>query len=800
MVTIQTRNKKKRNGFRLRRIDTMLVRMIRNSKGQFAAVVTIIIMGIAIFTALNMTSVNMNNTVGIYYEQNHFADLFLQTEPVPGQKPEELEDLAGVESAMGRISVDVPMITDDENERVNLRLLTATGEEDELNRSTILKGRMISDRGKEIMLIEQFAKARHIDTGDEIEIQAAGTRYTLEVTAIVANPEYIYLMENTQSIMPDEENFGVGYISELFGQQITDLTGSFNEILISYEESAAEEALIDRVEDALDRYGVKQTVKQKDQLSNSVINQELTQLDSMANSIPILFLLVAGLILMMMLARLVKKDRIKIGVLKAIGYRNSQVLFHYVKYAVISGFIGGITGSLLGMALAGGMTRLYLSYFHIPLLRVEFYYSYLVYAVLLSVVFCSLSGIIGARGAMKIAPADAMHSEAPKSGRRILLEKLPFFWKHLSFSNKMISKNIFRNKKRTLFVLAGITLTYSMMLFTSSMPDVMNQMMNEHFREFQKMDYNISFRSPVRQEAARDLEHLIDVEHIEGKLEYPFELSNGNKKQAVSMIGLDRDTKFYAFHDITGNQTEIPEKGMLITENLANALDVGKGDLVRIKSYFPGKEDVYIQIIGVIKQTLGINAYMDIGTMGETLLEKNLINGIYADSKDPDINEKLIRASNIASIMSIADMRAVYDKYMTMMALSIGSMVIFSGILGFCIVYNATIVSLGERELEFSSLRVLGFSKLEIFFMIVRENNIITVLGILLGIPVGFLMAEYSTAAFSTDMYTLDMSPTPNALIMAGVYTIVFVLLAQLATYRKIRKLDFLQALKNRES
>jgi putative ABC transport system permease protein len=150
--------------------------------------------------------------------------------------------------------------------------------------------------------------------------------------------------------------------------------------------------------------------------------------------------------------------------------------------------------------------------------------------------------------------------------------------------------------------------------------------------------------------------------------------------------------------------------------------------------------------------------------------------------------------------MSIADTRAVYEKYMTMVALSVGSMVVFSGILGFCIVYNATIVSLGEREMEFSSLRVLGFSKREIFSMIVRENNIITILAILLGVPVGNLFAEYSSTAFSTDIYTLDMSPTLNALIMAGVYMVIFVLLAQLATYRKIKGLDFLQALKNREA
>ncbi len=799
MVSGQKKNKSGK-GFRLRKTDTMLVRMIGQSKGQFIAVLTIIVMGITTYTALNMTSVNMNNTVETYYRENNFADLFVQTAPIPGQLPEKLENIRGIRTAQGRITMDVPLVTDDGKERVNLRLITTTGSEKELDRSTLLKGKMISGKGSEVMLIEQFAKARGIDVGDKIKIQAGGVQRTLEVAAIVANPEYIYLMENGQSIMPDDKNFGVGYVPEQFGQQIAGLPGNFNEILIRYEDGVDEEALIDDVENALDLYGVRQIVKQKDQLSNSIIEQELTQLDSMADTIPILFLLVAGLILMMMLARLVKKERIKIGVLKAIGYRDRQVLFHYVKYALISGILGGALGSVLGMALAGGMTRLYLEYFHIPLLRIEFYYSYLAYAVLLSAAFCALSGMIGARGALKIAPADAMRAEAPKTGKRILLEKLPFFWKCLSFSSKMISKNIFRNKKRTLFVLAGITLTYAMMLFTSSMPDVMNQMMNEHFKEFQKMDYNISFRSPVGKEAVRDMTHLIDVDYIEGKLEYPFELTNGNKKQAVSIIGLSRDTKFYSFRGAGGEKKEIPKQGLLITENLAKALDVKTGDMILVKSYIPNRDDVSLPVKGIIKQALGINAYMDIDAMGEALLEKNLINGVYADSRDPNINEELIRAGNVASVMSIADTRAVYDEYMTLMALSIGAMVVFSGILGFCIVYNATIVSLGEREMEFSSLRVLGFSNLEIFFMIVRENTVIMVLGILLGIPTGFLMAKYSTAAFSTDLYTLDMSPTLNALVMAGVYTVGFILLAQLATYRKIRKLDFLQALKNREA
>jgi putative ABC transport system permease protein len=425
-----------RRKHRLPKIDLMLIRMINHSKGQFIAVLTIITMGVAIFTSLNMASVNMNNTVDAYYKQNNFADLFIQTVAIPYQKVKQLEDINGVDQAMGRITLEVPMITDNQNERVNLRLITTTGDEDEINRSTLLEGKLISDPGREALLIEQFAKARGIGTGDEINVQIRGKQYALEVVGIVANPEFIYIMENNQSILPAEKNFGICYVTEEFGQQASGLIGSYNELLIRYDVYADEELLIDDVENALDLYGVKQTIKREDQLSNAIINQELVQLNNMASTIPILFLVVAALILMMMLSRMVKKDRIKIGVLKSIGYRNGQVLFHYVKYSLSAGVIGGAVGAVLGMLLAGAITRLFLEYFHIPMLRVEFYYSYLIIAIILSAAFCILSGLIGARGALKITPADAMRSEAPKSGKRILLEKIPFFWKRLSFSIK----------------------------------------------------------------------------------------------------------------------------------------------------------------------------------------------------------------------------------------------------------------------------------------------------------------------------------------------------------------------------
>ncbi|HZK02316.1 MAG TPA: FtsX-like permease family protein, partial [Anaerovoracaceae bacterium] len=453
---------------------------------------------------------------------------------------------------------------------------------------------------------------------------------------------------------------------------------------------------------------------------------------------------------------------------------------------------------ILGMALANAMTELFLEYFNLPMLKFQFDISYIFSAILLTSAFCAISGLFGSRGVIKITPADAMREEPPKSGKRIMLERLTPIWKRISFSRKLVLKNIFRNKKRTTFVILGVAITYAMMLFATTMPAVVDQMMNQHFTEFQKMDYNIDFYRPVGEKTVRDLKHIIDVDYAEGKIDFPFELSRGHRKQSVNIIGLTEDTHFYEFTDSSGKPQPIRSGGIILSENLSRILKAKKGDSVQVTSYLTEKRKMLIPVIGVVKQTLGMNAYMEIGEMRDILLEKGVITGVYVNTRDEAVSEKLLAATNIAATMSTRDMRAIYEEYMDIIFASIGFMLVFAGIIGFCIVYIATMISINEREGEFSSLRVLGFTKTEIFRMVRRENNIITAVGILFGIPIGQLFCRYSTVAFSTDIYTLDISPALTEGIWSGIFTIGFVVLAQAATYRKIRGLDFLQALKNR--
>lgn len=788
----------------MKKLDTMLVRMVKNSKSQYVAVLIILICGVAFFSAMSMAAVNIENTKSDYFENNRFSDLFIQLSGIPAQKAESLTKIPGVSVAEGRLSFDVPMITerrqgtDKEQERINVRVVSTTGESQKLNRLYLLEGSQPQKGSREVLLVKQFAEARKIKVGDTIKLQINGTKTSWEVSGIVLSPEYIYLMENEQALIPSPTTFGVAYAQEEICRQVFDFGGRYNQISIQYGSNSNEDAIIDQLEEELPPYGLQRITKSKDQLSNSMIGEEIKNLKRTSTSLPVVFILVAGLILAMMLSRMVKRDRFKIGILKAMGYRDIQVVSHYVKYAASAGLLGGFLGAIIGMLLAGGMTKMYLIYFYMPLFGTGFYPSYMIVSMLMSSLLCTLSGFFGAKGVLHITPAEAMKPETPKSGRRILLERVRFLWKRLTFSQKLLTKNIFRNKKRTLFVLAGVSMTYGMMLFTMSMPQVMDDFMDLQFKEFQKMDYNISFSRPVNEKALNDLTHLVDAEAIEGKIEYTFELQNGTREKIVNIIGLKQDTQFYNFLDPEGNHITLPDHGILLSENLARSLDLSPGESVRIHTYLADHKDTYLVVQGVIKQTLGINAYMNQDEMGRLLYEKNTINGAYLDSRDPDAASELKKAANIASVAQSEQMRATYDQYMGMVLLSVVFMALFAGILGFSIIYNATIVSINEREMEFSSLRVLGFGKGQIFRMVLGENNLISAVGIVIGIPFGIWMLDYSSFMFSTDVYTITLRPTLQAGVQSALLTILFVLLAQAATYRRISNLDFLQALKNR--
>lgn len=782
----------------MKKLDLRLLRLINNQRGQFIAITVLVIVGLTVYTALSTAIVNLEDTLNYYYDQTNFADIFVQFSKVPESALNKVKKINGVKEVEGRIVFDIRMETEDSNEKVKTRIVSIP-DNNMINKLYTIEGNYIETKNKEVMVIEQFANARNMNINDTIKPYIEGKTFDLKISGISASPEYVYLMENEQSLLPMPDKFGIIFVSQEFARQNFGFKDSYNEILVTVKDKEKIDKIKNQIEKELDQYGIKRIYTRKEQLSNRMVMEEINGVKKTSSTVPVIFLGVAAIIISAMLSRMIRNDRMSIGVLKALGYSNINVLMHYTKFSILIGLIGSILGIILGTVLSGSIAKLYAQFFNIPMLKFKLYYVYMFSAIILSIIFCTLAGIWGSRKVLKILPAESMRPEPPKQGGRIFLDRIDILWKKLSFSWKMVLRNILRNKKRFIFITFGIAMTFAITLMPSMMDSAMNDIFDGHYSEFQKMDYNINFSTPLSTNAINEIKHIVKVEKIEPKIEFPFEIVYGNNKMVANIIGVNNDTEFYGFKNINEQNINLPSEGIVLSEGLARFLGVQKGDKVKIKTFIPNKNDIYVEVKDIIKQSLGTNGYMDIGIMGSELLDKGLITGVYIDSND-DIKEKLENVKNISSIQSLEDMRSIFEEFVELTLYSIGMMIIFAGILGFAIVYNSTIMNIAERKLEFSSLRVMGFSKKEIFKIVTKENTVMTIFGIILGIPLGQSMLSSLEKTFNTEIYTLEMNPTLSSYIITSVLTIAFVVLAQLATYKKINKLDFIEALKNRIS
>lgn len=777
----------------MKKLNLRLIRKIQHTKGQFIAIMLLVAMGTMVYVALSMAIINLESSLYYYYNQTQFADLFAQIIKIPDNKVKFIQGVQGVQQVEGRIVGDIKLV-ESKSHKINGKIISYDTHQS-INQLFYEEGQGIQNPRKEALLIKQYAAAEGIQIGDSIELEILNKSYRLQVAGIVSSPEFVYMMEDEQAMLPRPGEYAVVYVDKNLARESLGLGEAYNELVLTTNQNP--DTVKKTLEKSLDKYGLRRLTLREDQLSHRMVSEEIKGVKQSSKFVPIIFLGAAAMTIALMISRIVKNDRTSIGVMKALGYGNGAIVKHYTVYAVMIGVMGAILGVVLGTFLSGYMAEMYRTYFEIPYLKLVIYYQYILFGIGLSGGFCVVAGLMGARPVLRIDPAESMRPEAPKRVKNIHLDKLTFLWKRLSFSWKMVMRNMLRSKKRFVFIIAGIAMTYANILFVLSMISSVYKLYEIQYEEFQTMDYVVNFTQPMHENQLKTLESILHTPKIEPRIEYPFTLQHLWKEKVVNVIGLERETQYYHFKNDQGEPIKGPESGIYLTEGLAKYLGVSKGDAVFIKSFLPDREDVEIVVSGIVKQALGLNAYMNLHDMQGQLVDRQMINAVMLDS-DTDIAEALKGMKNIGSIQSDKDMKDMFSEFLGLMIMSTTIMVVMAGFIGFAIIYSTTIVNINERQLELGSLRIMGFSKNEIYKVITKENAIMSALGVLAGVPLGQQMAQLVVDSFSTEIYSLEVYLTASNYLLSGVLTLSFVLLAQLMMLRKIHRIDFMEALKNR--
>lgn len=784
-------------------LNKKLLRDLWKNKGQFISALLIVIIGVMFYSGLNSAYRNLDGASEKYYEENHFADLWVSVLRAPENVEEKVKKLPFVEMATGRVVEDVNIEIGDQNAVVRLNTLPEE-QEDIVNDIFIRSGRYFTDDEPNQCLVEEsFFEAHNLQIGDYLYPIINGREVKLKVVGAVLNPEYVYAIKDATELMPDNSKFGIVYLKESFGQAILGYEGSFNSLVLTVKAGTDFDKAKDELEDFFQEFGVTAVYDRDSQVSSKMVSEEMKGIQAVAGAFPIVFFIIASVIIYISMSRMVENQRTEIGVLKAFGFSDSQIWFHYLSYAALIALVGSMIGSVLGMFLAIGYTQLIGMYFNFPTIPMKLYPELVVPASLLVLAFCLLAGYSSTKSILQITPSQAMRPKAPLQAKKIPLERVSFIWPKLSNSWKMTLRNIFRYKRRALLTSVGIIFATAVTLFALAEKNSIDYLIAEQYTNIQSYDLKVNFTKFISLEELSGLKSISQVADLEPLVETGVKLTNGWREKDVAFTALVTEPELYKVVDQEGRPLPIPSSGLLIPSKLARTLGVKPGDTVSIESYLPGKAKQEVHIRGFSTQYLGTSAYGSLDMANSLLGEGRIANSVVIRLKDPsqtqEVTKTIQEMGTVSSVVSRADALDNLVKNMEVMTSAIGAMIVLSGVMAIAVIYNITTINIFERQRELATLMVLGFKNHEVESLIFNENYSITLLGVLLGLPFGKWLGSSMLAAFETDAYTIPFIVKTESYLLTAILIFAFTFLANRALSKKIRTINIVEVLKSNE-
>ena len=783
----------------MRALDRKLVRDLWQMRGQAVAVALVIACGAATFTMSLTTLDSLVRTRDAYYDRYRFADAFAHLKRAPNGLAARLADVPGVETVQTRVvaevTLDVPGLTEPAVGRVT-SLDPAGG----LNRLHLRSGRL-PERTGEVLAGEAFFLANKLQLGDTLQAVINGRRQALRVVGTALSPEYIYPIRPGE-MLPDDRRFAVLWMGYDDLAAAFDLRGSFNDAAFAFTPDASEPDVLRRVDLLTDPYGAAGAYGRADQLSNKFISDEISQLTAMAVVAPAIFLAVAAFLLNVAIARLVRTQREQIAMLKAFGYTHLEVGWHYFKLVGVIVVLGVALGTAVGAWMGSGLTGLYSNFFHFP----SFNYHFAPRIGLMALGVCGgaagLGTLTAVRAAVRLPPAEAMRPEPPPQFRRTLVERLGLT-RFLPASARMILRQIERQPVRSLLTLAGMSMAVGVMILGNFSKDAIDLFIDFQFREVQREALSVTFVEPTGGRVLHDLEHLPGVRRVEPFRAVPARLKAGARSRREALQGLRARPDLHRLIDADGNRVELPTDGIVMSEALAEILDVRPGQTVTVEILEGERPVREVVVSGLIRDYVGTSAYMDIDAVRRLLREQDTVSGAFVDV-EPGQTDRLYRDLKATPrVAGVTVKEAALTSFEATIAENLLRMrlfnVIFAAVISFGVVYNAARVALTERSRELATLRVLGFTRAEVARLLLGEMALLTALAIPVGCVLGRAFAEFAAVAWSTESHRIPATVAPRTYVLAAVTVVAAAAVSGLAVRRQVSRLDLVAVLKERE-
>ena len=584
-----------------------------------------------------------------------------------------------------------------------------------------------------------------------------------------------------------------------------------------YEEqiSEAEDELLEAKEDLKEIQRPEWYVLTREENTGYVnYMQDTERVANLAEVFPVVFFLVAALMSLNSMARMVEEERVEIGTLKALGYNKLQIAMKYLVYASLATVVGGGIGLIIGFNfLPKVIADIYAMVYDVPDVILEFNFGYAT-AGIAAAALCTVGAtIFTAARILRHNPATLMRPKAPKPGKRVLLERILFIWKHLNFTAKVTARNIFRYKKRFLMTIIGVCGCTSLIIAGFGLRDAITNMIPKQYGEIYKYGINISLREEKQAEDLQQIKDEVvnheDITDVLGANIQSVKIIKNDNNQSIQLVVPEDVESFDTFVELRSRTQKDSEyvldtSGAVITEKLARLLDIKEGDTITIENADGDRADV--NVAHITENYILHYLYMSpdlYNQIYDTRIDYNVIlaktNELTEEQEDNLGRTLLEDEENVSGVSFTSDSSDMITVVMENMDAVVWILIIAAGLLALVVLYNLLNSNISERIRELATIKVLGFYDREVYEYIGRETIILTILGMLVGLVGGYYLTMYILKTCEIDMLMFDPEIGVLSYVWGIVITVFFAIIVNVITYFSLKKIDMIESLKSVE-
>ena len=764
----------------MRKLSKKRLRDIRQNKMQFFNIFIMVFLGVFVFAGIHAYMDGMEISANNYYNNNNFQDIWLSGENFSNEDLEKVKNTENVKDAERLLTINTELENKD-----GVTLDTNFIESNNISKMYVVDGEEFGKDKKGVWFDSYLAQNLDLKVGDEITVTYQNMKITEKIAGLVNTPDHVYFVKDDTEIFPTHKNYGFIYLS--INELPEKMPQIFNQIIVDVDNTdKIQETKADLENDIKSAIAV---TDRESSVSYKGYNSEIEEGTTYSGVFTFLFLFIAVLSVTTTMNRFVKKQRTQIGTLKALGFKNKKIIKHYVGYGFIISLIASVAGLFAGkFALGGFFLNMEMSYFEVPVYNTVLIPVVYVLAIAV-VILITLVTYLSCRSILKESAVEALRLEVPKVKKTKFDLTTKGIFKKASISTRWNLRDIGRNKGRSLMAIVGITGCTMLMICAFGMMDTMKSYLSWEFDKISNFEYKLSLSNNYTDEQFANITKKYGNQTSES---FGIEIKNGDKKETNTLTVNDATDKLkYTNHN--KEYIDLQDDGVYITEKLSEKYDLKVGD--EITWHIFGDDNWYTcKIVGLNRDPQNQQLNMS-RKYYESLGLKYRADVVYTDKDLSDTKT----IDGVDTIQSIATLKQGMESMLETVQMMIVLLIVVSAILGFVIIYNLGILSFTEKQYQFATLKVLGFKDKQIKKIFVKQNLWLTLVGIVLGLPLGFLMLDYIFKSALGDNYDFNAYINLISYLYATVGSFVVSVVVNKVLSRKVKKIDMVSSLKGNE-